>query len=165
MRQRDKNKRFLCSAEREKRESITKCPEAIFVTRDLFSLLLGKQVGVKGPGWINPSQRQLTEHEGKRHGHERRDLCGEVVALALKQFKARIGCLGRGGGDEVGWFDHTTDLKCQMSFLHRRFGFGKDLQRGFCSIWGNKSFPWTFFSWEAERKENIPPQNTHFTAT
>lgn len=50
MRQRDKNKRFLCSAEREKRESITKCPEAIFVTRDLFSLLLGKQVGVKGPG-------------------------------------------------------------------------------------------------------------------
>ena len=50
MRQRDKNKRFFCGTEREKRESITKCPEAMFVTRDLFSQLLGKQLGVKGLG-------------------------------------------------------------------------------------------------------------------
>lgn len=50
MRQRDENKRFFCGTEREKRESITKCPEAMFVTRDLFSQLLGKQLGVKRPG-------------------------------------------------------------------------------------------------------------------
>lgn len=45
--------------------------------------------------------------------------------LALGQFKARIRCLGRGGRDDVGWFDHTKVLKCQMSFLYRSFGFGK----------------------------------------
>lgn len=77
---------------REKRESITKCPEAMFVTRDLFSQLLGKQLGVKGPGQINPSWRRLTEHAGKRNDHGRRNLCGKVVMLALYHFKARIYC-------------------------------------------------------------------------
>lgn len=125
------NKRFFCGTERKKRESITKCPEAMFVTRDLFSQLLGKQLGVKSPGWINPSCRRFTERAGKRHGHGRRNLCGEIEMLALGQFKPRIYCLGRRGRNDVRWFDHTKVLKCQMSFFHRSFGFGRDHWRVF----------------------------------
>lgn len=77
---------------------------------------------------------RFTECEGKRHGHGRHNLCGEVAVLALGQFKTAIGCLGRGARDDVGWFDHTEVLKHQISFLRWSFGFGRDHQRAFCSI-------------------------------